>query len=81
MSLTKTEINFYKTKGYLVKNKLISENEIKKINSLIRKILKKEEVRNTKIKNLGGSFNNNTKLKVGLQPTFILIKLKPSYLM
>ena len=59
MSLTKTEINFYKTKGYLVKKKLISENEIKKINNLIRKILKKEEGRNTKIKNLGGSFNNN----------------------
>ena len=50
MKLTKTEINFYKTKGYLVKSKLISEKQIKKINSLIRKILKKEEKRNTKIK-------------------------------
>ena len=59
MSLTKTETKFYKTKGYLVKKKLISENEIRKINNLIRKILKKEEGRNTKIKNLGGSFNNN----------------------
>ena len=38
---------------------MISENEIRKINNLIRKILKKEEGRNTKIKNLGGSFNNN----------------------
>jgi ectoine hydroxylase-related dioxygenase (phytanoyl-CoA dioxygenase family) len=59
MTLTNSEIKFYKTKGYLVKSKLISEKEIKKINSLIKKILKKEEGSSAKIKNLGGSFNNN----------------------
>ena len=59
MSLKKSEINFYKKNGYLVKNKLISELEINNINKLIKKILNKEENKKTKIKNLGGSFNNN----------------------
>lgn len=59
MSLNKKELNFYKKNGYLVKEKLISNIEIKKINSLIDKIINKEEKKKTKIKNLGGSYNNN----------------------
>ena len=59
MSLNKKELNFYKKNGYLVKEKLISNKEIKKINSLIGKIINKEEEKKTKIKNLGGSYNNN----------------------
>ena len=59
MSLNKKELNFYKKNGYLVKEKLISNKEINKINSLIEKIIKKEEKKKTKIKNLGGSYNNN----------------------
>jgi ectoine hydroxylase-related dioxygenase (phytanoyl-CoA dioxygenase family) len=59
MSLSKSEIRFYKKKGYLVKNKLISLQEINNINKLIKKILSKEEKKKTKIKNLGGSYNNN----------------------
>ena len=59
MSLNKKELNFYKKNGYLVKEKLISNKEINKINILIGKIIKKEEKKKTKIKNLGGSYNNN----------------------
>ena len=59
MSLNKKELNFYKKNGYLVKEKLISNKEINKINSLIDKIINKEEKKKTKIKNLGGSYNNN----------------------
>ena len=58
MSLNKKELNFYKKNGYLVKEKLISNKEITKINSLIKKILKREETKTTKIKNLGGTFEN-----------------------
>ena len=58
MSLNKKELNFYKKNGYLVKEKLISNKEINKINSLIDKIINKEEKKKTKIKNLGGSYNN-----------------------
>ena len=59
MSLSKSEIRFYKKNGYLVKNKLISLKEINNINKLIKKILTKEEKKKTKIENLGGSYNNN----------------------
>ena len=59
MSLNKKELSFYKKNGYLVKEKLISNKEINKINSLIDKIINKEEKKKTKIKNLGGSYNNN----------------------
>ena len=59
MSLNKKELSFYKKNGYLVKEKLISNKEINKINILIGKIIKKEEKKKTKIKNLGGSYNNN----------------------
>ena len=59
MSLNKKELSFYKKNGYLVKEKLISNKEINKINILIEKIIKKEEKKKTKIKNLGGSYNNN----------------------
>ena len=59
MSLNKKELNFYKKNGYLVKEKLISNIEINKINCLIEKIINKEEKKKTKIKNLGGSYNNN----------------------
>ena len=58
MSLNKKELNFYKKNGYLVKEKLISNKEITKINSLIKQILKREETKTTKIKNLGGTFEN-----------------------
>ena len=43
MSLNKKELSFYKKNGYLVKEKLISNKEINKINILIEKIIKKEE--------------------------------------
>ena len=59
MSLNKKELSFYKKNGYLVKEKLISNKEINKINILIEKIIKKEEKKKTRIKNLGGSYNNN----------------------
>lgn len=59
MSLNKKELSFYKKNGYLVKEKLISNKEINKINILIGKIIKKEEKKKTRIKNLGGSYNNN----------------------
>ena len=59
MCLNKKELNFYKKNGYLVKEKLISNKEINKINIIIEKIIKKEEKKKTKIKNLGGSYNNN----------------------
>ena len=58
MSLNKKELNFYKKNGYLVKEKLISNKEVTKINSLIKKILKREETKTTRIKNLGGTFEN-----------------------
>ena len=58
MSLNKKELNFYKKNGYLVKEKLISNKEVTKINSLIKKILKREKTKTTKIKNLGGTFKN-----------------------
>ena len=58
MSLNKSDLNFYKKNGYLVKKELIPIKTIKKINNLIKQIIKKEERRNSKITNLGGSFNN-----------------------
>ena len=58
MSLSKSDLNFYKKNGYLVKKELIPIKTIKKINNLIKQIIKKEERRNSKITNLGGSFNN-----------------------
>ena len=54
MSLNKSDLNFYKKNGYLVKKKLIPIKIIKKINNLIKQIIKKEERRNSKITNLGG---------------------------
>ena len=59
MSLNKKEVSFYKKNGYLIKENLISNKEINKINILIEKIIKKEEKKKTRIKNLGGSYNNN----------------------
>ena len=38
MSLSKSEIRFYKKNGYLVKNKLIPLKEINNINKLIKKL-------------------------------------------
>ena len=43
MSLNKKEVSFYKKNGYLIKENLISNKEINKINILIEKIIKKEE--------------------------------------
>ena len=43
MSITKSETNFYKKNGYLVKDQLISKKDINKLNSLINKIISKEK--------------------------------------
>ena len=43
MSITRSESNFYKKNGFLLKNELISKNDIKKLNVLIKKIVTKEK--------------------------------------
>ena len=78
MSLSKSDLNFYKKNGYLVKKELIPIKIIKKINNLIKQIIKKEERRNSKITNLGGSFNNtfvynSNSSKTSLTNNFILL--------
>ena len=69
MSITRSESNFYKKNGYLLKHGLISKNEIKKLNVLIKKIITKEKNSKKKIKDQGGTqsydnyhfvFNNNS---------------------
>ena len=60
MSITRSECNFYKKNGYLLKDELISNKEIKKLNSLINKIISKEKNSKKKVKDQGGtqSYNN-----------------------
>ncbi len=55
MSITRSESNFYKKNGYLLKDDLISKNEIKKLNVLIKKIVTKEKNSKKKIKDQGGT--------------------------
>ncbi len=54
----KNEYNFYKKKGYLVKKNLISYKEINNITKVINQFLEKEKKSKTKIKNLGGTYDN-----------------------
>ena len=55
MSITRSESNFYKKNGYLLKDELISKYEIKKLNVLIKKIVTKEKNSKKKIKDQGGT--------------------------
>ena len=43
MSITRSESNFYKKNGYLLKDELVSMNDINKLNALINKIVTKEK--------------------------------------
>ena len=60
MSITRSESNFYKKNGYLVKDQLISKRDINKLNTLINKIVTKEKNNRRKVKDQGGtqSYNN-----------------------
>ena len=69
MSITRSESNFYKKNGYLLKDELISKKDIKKLNVLIKNIVTKEKNSKKKIKDQGGTqsydnyhfvFNNNS---------------------
>ena len=55
MSITRTESSFYKKNGYFLKDELISKNDIKKLNILIKKIITKEKNSKKKIKDQGGT--------------------------
>ena len=55
MSITRSESSFYKKNGYLLKDELISKNDIKKLNVLIKKIVTKEKNSKKKIKDQGGT--------------------------
>ena len=55
MSITRSESNFYKKNGYLLNEQLISKNDIKKLNVLIKKIVTKEKKSKKKIKDRGGT--------------------------
>ena len=55
MSITRSESNFYKKNGYLLKDELIPKNDIKKLNALIKKIVTKEKNSKKKIKDQGGT--------------------------
>ena len=61
MSITRSESNFYKKNGYLLKDELISKKDINKLNSLINKIITKEKNSKKKVKDQGGtqSYDNN----------------------
>ena len=72
MNITKSESNFYKKNGYLVKDELISRKDINKLNSLINNIVTKEKNSRKKIKDQGGTqrydnyhfvFNSNSSKK------------------
>ena len=72
MSITRSESNFYKKNGYLLKDQLISKKDIKKLNVLIKKIVNKEKNSKKKIKDQGGTqsydnyhfvFNSNSSKK------------------
>ncbi len=55
MSITRSESNFYKKNGFLFKDELISNNEINKLNTLIKKIITKEKKSKKKVKDQGGT--------------------------
>ena len=55
MGITRSESNFYKKNGYLLKEELISKKDINKLNTLINKIVTKEKNSRRKIKNQGGT--------------------------
>ncbi len=55
MSITRSERNFYKKNGYLLKDELISKKDINKLNTLINKIVTKEKNSRRKVKDQGGT--------------------------
>jgi len=55
MSITRSESNFYKKNGFLLKDQLISKKNINKLNALIKKIVNKEKNSKKKIKDQGGT--------------------------
>ena len=55
MSITRSESNFYKKNGYLLKDELISKKNINKLNTLINKIITKEKKSKKKVKDQGGT--------------------------
>ena len=55
MSITRSEVSFYKKNGYLVKDELISKRDINKLNTLINKIVNKEKNSRRKVKDQGGT--------------------------
>ena len=55
MSITRSESNFYKKNGYLIKDQLISKKDINKLNALINKIVTKEKNSKKKVKDQGGT--------------------------
>ncbi len=55
MSITRSESNFYKKNGYLLKDQLISKKDINKLNTLINKIVTKEKNSRRKVKDQGGT--------------------------
>ena len=55
MSITRSETNFYKKNGYLVKDQLISKKYINKLNALINKIVTKLNNSKKKVKHQGGT--------------------------
>ena len=55
MGITRSETNFYKKNGYLVKDELISKKDINKLNTLINKIVTKEKNSRRKVKDQGGT--------------------------
>jgi len=60
MSIIRSERNFYKKNGYLLKDELVSKKDINKLNTLINKIVTKEKNSRKKVKDQGGtqSYNN-----------------------
>ena len=60
MSITRSESNFYKKNGYLLKDELVSKKDINKLNTLINKIVTNEKNSKKKVKDQGGtqSYNN-----------------------
>ena len=55
MSITRSEVSFYKKNGYLIKDELISKKDINKLNTLINKIVTKEKNSRRKVKDQGGT--------------------------
>ena len=71
MSITRSETNFYKKNGYLVKDQLISKKDINKLNTLINKIVTNRSnsyypPRAKKVLNLISGFQSNNLKKCTL---------------